>query len=94
MIGFSLTAFQLHELLQVAIKFLPRDPRAINVCVQRELHNHSRFRHPNVARFKRVFLTSTHLCLVMEYAAGGTLHERINARRLPVALSILIRRVY
>jgi len=39
-------------------------------------------RHPNIVRFKEVILTPSHLAIVMEYAAGGELYERIcNAGR-------------
>ncbi|XP_047261778.1 serine/threonine-protein kinase SAPK1 [Capsicum annuum] len=44
--------------------------------------NHRSLRHPNIIKFKEVFLTPTHLAIVMEYAAGGELFERIrNAGR-------------
>ncbi|XP_027076299.1 serine/threonine-protein kinase SAPK2 isoform X3 [Coffea arabica] len=44
--------------------------------------NHRSLNHPNIVRFKEVFLTPTHLAIVMEYAAGGELFERIcNAGR-------------
>nr|XP_018675133.1 PREDICTED: serine/threonine-protein kinase SAPK1 isoform X2 [Musa acuminata subsp. malaccensis]XP_018675157.1 PREDICTED: serine/threonine-protein kinase SAPK1 isoform X2 [Musa acuminata subsp. malaccensis] len=44
--------------------------------------NHRSLRHPNIVRFKEVLLTPTHLAIVMEYAAGGELFERIcNAGR-------------
>jgi len=50
--------------------------------VQREIINHRSLRHPNIVRFKEVILTPTHLAIVMEYAAGGELFERIcNAGR-------------
>ena len=40
----------------------------------RELKNHLTLSgHPNVIRFHEAFLTPTHLCIVMEYAAGGEL---------------------
>ncbi|KAK8268315.1 hypothetical protein V6Z12_D11G058400 [Gossypium hirsutum] len=44
--------------------------------------NHRSLKHPNIIKFKEVLLTPTHLAIVMEYAAGGELFERIcNAGR-------------
>jgi serine/threonine-protein kinase SRK2 len=48
--------------------------------VERELINHRSLLHPNIIRFKEVFVTSTHLSIVMEYAAGGELFDRIVRR--------------
>ena len=53
--------------------------------VERELINHRSLLHPNIIRFKEVFVTSTHLSIVMEYAAGGELFDRI-VRRPPLHL--------
>ncbi|XP_031501637.1 serine/threonine-protein kinase SAPK7-like [Nymphaea colorata] len=65
----------------VAIKFIERGHR-IDENVAREIINHRSLRHPNIIRFKEVVLTPTHLGIVMEYAAGGELFERIcNAGR-------------
>jgi len=65
----------------VAVKFIERGDK-IDENVQREIINHRSLRHPNIIRFKEVFLTPTHLAIVMEYAAGGELFERIcNAGR-------------
>eukprot|EP00249_Psilotum_nudum_P015641 c25442_g3_i1 orf=427-1443(+) len=65
----------------VAVKFIERGKR-IDENVSREIINHRSLRHPNIIRFKEVFLTATHLAIVMEYAAGGELFERIcNAGR-------------
>ncbi|VVA95723.1 unnamed protein product [Arabis nemorensis] len=50
---------------------------AIDEHVQREIMNHRSLNHPNIIRFKEVLLTATHLAIVMEYAAGGELFERI-----------------
>ena len=49
----------------------------IDENVFREIVNHRSLRHPNIIRFKEVVLTPTHLAIVMEYAAGGELFERI-----------------
>ncbi|KAL5168252.1 Serine/threonine-protein kinase SRK2A [Glycine soja] len=66
----------------VAIKYIERGKK-IDANVQREIVNHRSLRHPNIIRFKEVFLTPTHLAIVLEYAAGGELFERIcNAGRL------------
>ncbi|KAJ6807258.1 putative serine/threonine-protein kinase SAPK7 [Iris pallida] len=65
----------------VAMKYLPRGQK-IGENVAREIINHRSLRHPNIIRFKEVVLTPTHLAIVMEYAAGGELFERIcNAGR-------------
>ncbi|WOL03548.1 serine/threonine-protein kinase SAPK7 [Canna indica] len=60
----------------VAVKCIERGHR-IDENVAREIMNHRSLRHPNIIRFKEVVLTPTHLEIVMEYAAGGELFERI-----------------
>lgn len=63
------------------MKYIERG-RKIDENVAREIINHRSLRHPNIIRFKEVLLTPTHLAIVMEYAAGGELFERIcNAGR-------------
>ncbi|CAM8888096.1 unnamed protein product [Rhodiola kirilowii] len=64
-----------------AVKYIERGNK-IDEHVQREIMNHRSLRHPNIIRFKEVMLTPTHLAIVMEYAAGGELFEKIcNAGR-------------
>ncbi|XP_048226746.1 serine/threonine-protein kinase SAPK2 isoform X1 [Ricinus communis] len=60
-----------------AVKFIERGQK-IDEHVQREIMNHRSLKHPNIVRFKEVRLTPTHLAIVMEYAAGGELFERIS----------------
>lgn len=60
----------------VAVKYIERGEK-IDENVRREIINHRSLRHPNIVRFKEVILTSTHLAIVMEYASGGELFERI-----------------
>ncbi|CDP20535.1 unnamed protein product [Coffea canephora] len=60
----------------VAMKYIERG-RKIDENVAREIINHRSLRHPNIIRFKEVILTPTHLGIVMEYAAGGELFDRI-----------------
>ncbi|XP_006653076.1 serine/threonine-protein kinase SAPK5 [Oryza brachyantha] len=60
----------------VAMKFIERGNR-IDENVFREIVNHRSLRHPNIIRFREVVVTPTHLAIVMEYAAGGELFERI-----------------
>eukprot|EP00252_Welwitschia_mirabilis_P021106 TRINITY_DN530_c0_g1_i1.p1 TRINITY_DN530_c0_g1~~TRINITY_DN530_c0_g1_i1.p1 ORF type:complete len:360 (-),score=69.65 TRINITY_DN530_c0_g1_i1:604-1683(-) len=67
----------------VAVKYIERGEK-IDENVRREIINHRSLRHPNIVRFKEVILTPTHLAIVMEYASGGELFERIcNAGRFP-----------
>ncbi|KAI3842390.1 hypothetical protein MKW92_047549 [Papaver armeniacum] len=64
-----------------AVKYIERGQK-IDENVQREIMNHRSLQHPNIVRFKEVLLTPTHLGIVMEYASGGELFERIcNAGR-------------
>ncbi|KAE8677400.1 Serine/threonine-protein kinase SAPK1 [Hibiscus syriacus] len=68
----------------VAVKYIERGKK-IDENVQREIINHRSLRHPNIIRFKelytthflQVLVTPTHLAIVMEYASGGELFERI-----------------
>ncbi|KAI3451653.1 hypothetical protein Pfo_008318 [Paulownia fortunei] len=60
----------------VAMKYIERGHK-IDENVAREIINHRSLRHPNIIRFKEVVLTPTHLTIVMEYAAGGELFDRI-----------------
>lgn len=59
-----------------ACKYIERGPK-IDEHVQREIMNHRSLKHPNIIRFKEVFLNPTHLAIVMEYASGGELFHRI-----------------
>uniref|UniRef100_A0A7S0SV19 Protein kinase domain-containing protein n=1 Tax=Mantoniella antarctica TaxID=81844 RepID=A0A7S0SV19_9CHLO len=60
----------------LAIKYIDRGDK-IDDNVKRELINHRLLDHPNIIRFVEVLLTPTHLAIVMEYASGGELFERI-----------------
>uniref|UniRef100_A0A7S1SGG6 Protein kinase domain-containing protein n=1 Tax=Tetraselmis chuii TaxID=63592 RepID=A0A7S1SGG6_9CHLO len=63
----------------VAIKFLRRGDK-LDKSVEREILNHRSLCHPNIIRFHEVFLMDNYLAIVMEYAAGGELFDRIAAR--------------
>ncbi|KAI6691718.1 hypothetical protein NL676_019428 [Syzygium grande] len=60
----------------VAMKYIERGHKT-DENVAREIINHRSLCHPNIIRFKEVVLTRTHLAIVMEYAAGGELFDRI-----------------
>ncbi|KAI4377938.1 hypothetical protein MLD38_015490 [Melastoma candidum] len=60
----------------LAVKYIERGQK-IDEKVAREIINHRSLRHQNIIRFKEVLLTPTHLAIVMEYAAGGELFNRI-----------------
>jgi len=38
--------------------------------------------HPNIIKLKGVCVKEPHLCLVMEYARGGSLHQALGGRHL------------
>ncbi|KAL5724075.1 non-specific serine/threonine protein kinase [Ranunculus cassubicifolius] len=60
----------------VAVKYIERGTK-IDEKVHREIINHRSLRHPNIVQFREVMLTPTHLAIVMEYASGGELFERM-----------------
>ncbi|KAK9808025.1 hypothetical protein WJX73_005910 [Symbiochloris irregularis] len=62
----------------VAAKFIPRVQGAgLTKNTEREIVNHRKLVHPNIIRFKEVYMTDLALVIVMEYASGGPLEERI-----------------
>mmetsp|Transcript_13193 Transcript_13193/g.34157 ORF Transcript_13193/g.34157 Transcript_13193/m.34157 type:complete len:353 (-) Transcript_13193:153-1211(-) len=63
----------------VAVKFIERGSK-VDKNVEREILNHRALCHPNIIRFHEVFLMENYLAIVMEFAAGGELFERIAAR--------------
>lgn len=66
---------------RVAIKCLPRGLGGIEK-VKRELLNHRQLWHAHVIQFYEVFLTAHHVCIVMEYAAGGHMWRYLSANIL------------
>jgi len=65
----------------MAVKYIERGSN-IDENVQREIVNHRSLRHANVVQFLKVYATSSHLAIVMEFAAGGELFNRVcNAGR-------------
>lgn len=66
---------------EVAIKFIARGPTLDAAYVTREILNHRTLCHPHVIEFKEVFLTDGALCIVMEYAAGGDMHDYISKHK-------------
>eukprot|EP00873_Tetraselmis_striata_P024682 jgi/Tetstr1/444946/TSEL_032764.t1 len=61
----------------VAVKFIERGSK-VDKNVEREILNHRSLYHPNIIRFKEVFVTPEHLAIVMEYAEGGELFDQIS----------------
>ena len=64
---------------QCAVKFLDRG-ETVGKYVEREIMNHRKLVHPHIIRFKEVLLTDKHVCIVMEYAAGGDLFDFVLRR--------------
>jgi serine/threonine-protein kinase SRK2 len=58
---------------QVAIKLITLGDRFYPKYVEREILNHRQLVHPHIVSFKEVFLTRSHLAIVMEFVGGGTL---------------------
>lgn len=60
----------------VAVKFLELGSK-IDKNVEREILNHRTLCHTNIVGFRELFVTPENLCIVMEYASGGELFDRI-----------------
>ncbi|XP_044947889.1 serine/threonine-protein kinase SAPK4-like [Hordeum vulgare subsp. vulgare] len=58
----------------VVVKLIERGHRVGQSVL---IFNHRSLRHPNIIQIIEVILTPTHLAIVMEYAAGGELFDRI-----------------
>ncbi|WJX60526.1 Serine/threonine-protein kinase sapk7 [Trifolium repens] len=60
-------------------KYIPRGVK-VNENVEREIINHRSLSHPHITKFKELFVTPSHLAIVLEYAAGGELFHWITHR--------------
>lgn len=70
----------------VAVKVAHQDPdepgaTVANVCQEAKLF--WLLDHPNIVSLRGVCLQEPNLCLVMEYAAGGSLNRVLNGRQIP-----------
>lgn len=63
----------------LAMKVLKR--RDVDTHEVNEIINHSLLRHPHVVQFREMFLTQDHVCILMEYANGGSLFDMVSKER-------------
>eukprot|EP00210_Caulerpa_lentillifera_P003326 g3175.t1 len=63
----------------VAIKQIERGT-TVDKYVLNEILNLRLLNHPHITEFIECYLTETHLCIVMEYVAGGNLKDFIRTR--------------
>ncbi|XP_066535361.1 mitogen-activated protein kinase kinase kinase 21 isoform X2 [Hoplias malabaricus] len=72
---------------EVAVKAARQDPdediTATADSVKQEAKLFSMLQHPNIIKLEGVCLDEPNLCLVMEYARGGTLNRALTGRRIP-----------
>ncbi|XP_076830034.1 mitogen-activated protein kinase kinase kinase 21 isoform X2 [Brachyhypopomus gauderio] len=72
---------------EVAVKAARQDPdediTATAASVKQEAKLFSMLQHPNIIKLQGVCLEEPNLCLVMEYAQGGTLNRALTGRRIP-----------
>uniref|UniRef100_A0A8C2LAN1 Mitogen-activated protein kinase kinase kinase n=1 Tax=Cyprinus carpio TaxID=7962 RepID=A0A8C2LAN1_CYPCA len=72
---------------EVAMKAARQDPdediKATADSVRQEAKLFSMLQHPNIIKLEGVCLEEPNLCLVMEYARGGTLNRALTGRRIP-----------
>ncbi|GIL83946.1 hypothetical protein Vretimale_10959 [Volvox reticuliferus] len=63
----------------LAMKILNR--RDASKYVEDEIVNHSLLRHPHIVHFREVFIHDDFLCIVMEFANGGSLFSLVRKER-------------
>ncbi|XP_049591468.1 mitogen-activated protein kinase kinase kinase 21 isoform X1 [Syngnathus scovelli] len=72
---------------EVAVKAARQDPdediMATAASVKQEAKLFSMLQHANIIKLEGVCLDEPNLCLVMEYARGGTLNRALTGRRIP-----------
>uniref|UniRef100_A0A8C6WY52 Mitogen-activated protein kinase kinase kinase n=1 Tax=Neogobius melanostomus TaxID=47308 RepID=A0A8C6WY52_9GOBI len=72
---------------EVAVKAARQDPdediTATAASVKQEAKLFSMLQHPTIIKLEGVCLEEPNLCLVMEYARGGTLNRVLTGRRIP-----------
>ncbi|XP_041921354.1 mitogen-activated protein kinase kinase kinase 21 isoform X2 [Alosa sapidissima] len=72
---------------EVAVKAARQDPdediTATSNSVKQEAKLFSMLQHPTIIKLEGVCLEEPNLCLVMEYARGGTLNRALAGRRIP-----------
>lgn len=72
---------------EVAVKAARQDPdkdiTATADSVKQEAKLFSMLLHPNIIKLEGVCLEEPNLCLVMQYARGGTLNRALTGRRVP-----------
>ncbi|KAF7659010.1 hypothetical protein LDENG_00004310 [Lucifuga dentata] len=72
---------------EFAVKAARQDPdediKATAGSVKQEAKLFSMLQHPNIIKLEGVCLEEPNLCLVMEYARGGTLNRVLTGRRIP-----------
>ncbi|XP_048863123.1 mitogen-activated protein kinase kinase kinase 21 isoform X2 [Brienomyrus brachyistius] len=72
---------------EVAVKAARQDPdkdiTATADSVKQEAKLFSMLLHPNIIKLEGVCLDEPNLCLVMQYARGGTLNRALTGRRVP-----------
>ncbi|XP_031164373.1 mitogen-activated protein kinase kinase kinase 21 isoform X1 [Sander lucioperca] len=72
---------------ELAVKAARQDPdediTATAASVKQEAKLFSMLQHPNIIKLEGVCLEEPNLCLVMEYARGGTLNRALTGRRIP-----------
>ncbi|XP_054716555.1 mitogen-activated protein kinase kinase kinase 11-like [Uloborus diversus] len=72
---------------EVAVKAAKQDPdEDISVTIENVRQEAKLFwllKHPNIVTLKGVCLEEPNLCLVMEYAKGGSLNRVLNGRKIP-----------
>lgn len=64
----------------VAIKLIPRGDK-ITKYVEREVLLHRSLWHKHIVGFREACLSQTHLCIVLNYVAGGSVQSFVQSNR-------------
>lgn len=77
--GFVVLAVDTEKEKEHALKFISLDSTR-SKYVEREIINHFKLKHPHIIKLEEIFVTDSHLVLVLEYADQGDLFSFVKSK--------------
>ena len=78
--GFVVLAVDTEKEMRHALKFIDLAQVSKSEYAEREIMNHFKLKHPHIIKLEEIFVTDTHLVLVLEYADQGDLFSHVKSK--------------